>query len=92
MSEPENIGEQLRRIEVQDQSPDSINVEVKRGIGQRVLSKIGMDEATMQEARIMRANQAQNAQDTALNNAPHISHTPAEQQRTEQLRKTPERV
>jgi hypothetical protein len=40
-------------------------IQVKRGLGERALERIGLDSASLAEAGVLRANQAQTAQDTA---------------------------
>lgn len=64
MPTPENIGEELSRIEVQDRSPDAIPIEVKRGVGHRIVEKLSglkIDNATLHEAGVIRVNEAQKA-------------------------------
>lgn len=88
MTSQENIGEQLHRIEVQDQSPDPVPITVKKGLGQRALNKLGLDSDTLQDAGVIRAGEAQRAQDIAAepNKAPsELSASPIVAERAQQL-------
>lgn len=87
MSQPESISQELGRIEVQDQSPDPVPIEVKRGIGHRILDKLGVDSTLHDSPSIMRTSEAQRAQDIAAQpNAPtELDASPIEAKRASQL-------
>lgn len=87
MTSPESISHELQRIEVQDQSPDPVPITVKKGLGQRALSKIGLDSDTLRDAGVIRAGEAQRAQDIAAQpDAPvELGASPIEAERAQQL-------
>lgn len=73
MSTPENIGEQLSRIEVQDQSPHAVPIEVRRGVGHRIVEKLSglkVDSTTLHDAGVIRTGEAQHAADIARRQPP----------------------
>lgn len=88
MKSPESINQELGRIEVQDQSPDPIPITVKRGIGHRILDKLGVDSTLHDSPGIISTNEAQRAQDIAgeSGKAPtELDANPIERERAQQL-------
>lgn len=57
--------EQARKIEVTGESQGPVPIDVQRGIGQRVLNKIGLDRESLREAGVIRTHEAQASEDIA---------------------------
>lgn len=62
--------EQNREIKITGPADRGTPVEVHRGIGHRVLSKVGLDSRSLEEAGVIRTHQAQAAESLAQGNPP----------------------
>ena len=68
-------------------------IEAKKGLGERALGRLGMDEESLKEAGVLRANQAQAAETTARGIAESNGLSQDAQRRAYQIKAvTPEHI
>ncbi len=68
-------------------------IEIKKGLGERVLGRLGMDETSLRDAGVLRANQAQAAETTARGIAESNGLSEDAQRRAHQIKAvTPENI